>query len=183
MSYQMFAAAGMTAIGSVTSLAAADAREGEYKQQAVQYREAADEAKTQALQEEMKRRERLRVVTASNMAELATRGLTSDSPSYMAIDAANVEAATIDIANVKYMGAGRARRFELNAKGAEQNARNAHTAGMIGVLSNFVSMGSQGYQGFGSTGWGSGGGGGGGAGIGGGGGSMRSGMSFDAGIS
>ena len=165
MSYQMFAAAGMTAISSVTSLAAADAREEDFKNQAVQYREAADEAKTQALQEEMKRRERLRTITATNRAELATRGIGGDSPSYMAIDDANVQAAATDIGNVKYMGMGRAHRFMMSAANLEKQARNAHTAGMIGVLSSFVSMGSQGYQGFGASGFGGGGGGGGGAGM------------------
>lgn len=99
---------------------------------AAQKRIAAEEAKTQAAQEEAQRLKKYNEILSANASDLPTRGI-MDSPSTEAINLHNREETATDIANIKYMGSSRANRYELAAK-QDEMAANAYRRGAADML-------------------------------------------------
>ncbi len=138
-----------------------DARADMSEFDAAQKREAKEEAKTQAAQEEADRLQKYREIAGANEADITARGV-MDSASTDAITIKNREEAAVDISNVKYMGASRAHRYELSARQDEMaaaayrrgaadsisqgnlRALTAGATGLFNIASNFPRFGSRG---------------------------------------
>ena len=88
-----------------------------------QQQQMKEEAQLQATQQATQRGEVYRQLTGANITELTTRGVSSDSASFSAINDANREAAAGDIANIKYMGSARASKADMSM------ARNDYAMG------------------------------------------------------
>lgn len=97
-----------------------------------QYREQQDLAKLQAIQEANDRRERLRMILASQAAVAASSGIQLDaSRSFLAAKAAEIEAADRDVRNIQIFGASQSRQLGIAAEGAAASGRASMFGGFL----------------------------------------------------
>lgn len=133
MSFQIAALAGTAILSAASQVASGAAQARSMRGQAAQYRQMAEESKVQTLQDEVARRRKFQELTGTNIADAAARGITSDSGSYEAIEAENRREAELDMANVRFIGDARTRRYGLASHMSNQAAGDALTSSYIGA--------------------------------------------------
>jgi hypothetical protein len=164
--------AGAAQSGGAAQQDALNARGRALQFDAAQQKIQQDEIATEAAQQEAQRQAKLEQMTGANIADLTSRGISSDSPSTDAIALANREAATTDIANIKYMGASRIAKSKMTAdqdiyaanqfysagRNARQAGENAATSawiqGGVSLATNMPRLGSFSWGGGGDTSFG-----------------------------
>lgn len=137
--YVLYAAVAISAAGAVYQGVQA---QGQADIMEAQYREQAELAKISALQEEADRRERLRILLATQAAVGASSGVQLDaSRSFLAAKSAEIEKADRDVRNIRLFGASQQRSLFTSAKAARAEGK----AAMVGGLFEGASILTQGY--------------------------------------
>jgi hypothetical protein len=111
------------------------------------YREQQDIAKLQAIQEANDRRERLRMILASQAAVAASSGIQLDaSRSFLAAKKAEIESADRDVRNIQLFGASQQRQFGIAAKGASASGKASLYGGFLSAGGSLLSGGVDIYK-------------------------------------
>lgn len=145
MSLQIAALAGSTALSAASSVAGGYAQARGQRQMAGQYKQMQQESKVQTLQEEVARRRQFFDLMGTNEADLAGRGVTSDSGSYMAIAEESQRQFELDMSNRRFIGDAQTRRLGLASRQANQAARQALTQGWISAGTTLLGGAWRGY--------------------------------------
>ena len=145
------------AVSAAASISAARQQAGAAKIARQQYEEEAANARMQADQEEVARRDELQRVLAAQDAIRAGRGVELDSPTGLAIRDTTIADVESDIGVARYNALSKARRFDLGAAIEETRGRSAMISGIGGAASSILSAASA-FRGGASPGGASGGG-------------------------
>ena len=135
----------MQVAGAVLGLIASQKQAKIHEMQAQAYKEQADLAELQADQQEQKRNEMLRRQLASLGTSMSAQGValgTSASVGTLRDD--EIQMARKDIANIKLMGMGQRRKYEIGAAGQQAAGGVTRLGGMAGFAKSVYTINNPG---------------------------------------